>query len=55
MKHEANDTLHQMGICDDFTTNTSNKNTGMDVMQKYNIMTADQKYDAILANTWKQV
>ena len=32
-----------------------NNNTGMDVMQKYNAMMADQTYISTLAATWKQM
>jgi Ca2+-binding RTX toxin-like protein len=36
------------------TMSVINNNTGMDVMQKYNAMMADQQYQNILAQSWQQ-
>jgi Ca2+-binding RTX toxin-like protein len=36
------------------TMSAINNNTGMDVMQKYNAMMADQQYQNILAQSWQQ-
>ena len=37
------------------TMSTINNNSGMDVMQKYNAMMADQSYISTLAQTWRQM
>jgi len=36
------------------TMSAINNNTGMDVMQKYNAMMADQQYQNVLAQSWQQ-
>ena len=36
------------------TMSVINNNTGMDVMQKYNAMMADQQYQNVLAQSWQQ-
>jgi len=36
------------------TMSAINNDSGMDVMQKYNAMMADQQYQNILAQSWQQ-